>query len=82
MSRPNQVYLWALDCWISHFLDVGTSTGFAFIVAKCVVLPEPSILRCGSSRYDFGDEDAGIIPHVGVVCSPSYAEAQAWVTLQ
>lgn len=55
--------------------------GSVFIVAWCVVLPQPSILSRGSSRYDFGDEDAGVVAHVGVVCSSCYAEAKAWVTL-
>lgn len=46
------------------------------------VLPQTSILSRSSSRYDFGDEDAGVVTHMWVVCSPCYAEAQAWVTLQ
>lgn len=48
----------------------------------CALLPQPSILSSSSSRYDFGDEDAGVVAHVRVVCSPCYAKAQAWVTLQ
>ncbi len=42
----------------------------------------PSILSCSSSRYDFGDEDTGVVAHMWVVCSSCYAEAKAWVTLQ
>lgn len=39
--------------------------------------PQPSILGGGSSRDDFGDEDAGVVAHVGVVSSSRYAEAKA-----
>lgn len=39
--------------------------------------PQPSILGGGSSGDDFGDEDAGVIAHVGVVSSSCYAEAKA-----
>lgn len=46
------------------------------------LLPQPSVLSRSSSRDDFGDEDAGVVAHVGVVCPPGYAEAQAWVALQ
>lgn len=54
------------------------NAGFVFIVAlMCVLLPQPPILSRGSSRYDFGDEDAGVVAHVRVVCSTCYAEAQA-----
>lgn len=45
--------------------------------SACVVLPQPSVLGCSSSRYDFGDEDAGVVAHMGVVRSPCYAKAQA-----
>lgn len=44
--------------------------------------PQPSILGGGSSRYDFGDEDAGVVAHVGVVGSTRYAESEARVSLQ
>lgn len=44
--------------------------------------PQSSVLSRGSSRYDFGDEDAGVIAHVGVVGPSCYAEAEARVTLQ
>lgn len=47
-----------------------------------VASPQPSVLSCSSSGYDFGDEDAGVIAHVGVVGSSCYAEAQARITLQ
>ena len=54
------------------------NAAFVFIVAlMCVLLPQPPILSRGSSRYDFGDEDAGVVAHVRVVCSTCYAEAQA-----
>lgn len=43
--------------------------------------PEPSVLGCGSSRDDFGDEDAGVFTDVGVVCAARDAEAQSRVTL-
>lgn len=43
----------------------------------CVASPQPSVLSRSSSGYDFGDEDAGVIAHVGVVGSSCYAEAQA-----
>lgn len=39
--------------------------------------PQPSILGGGSSGDDFGDEDAGVVAHVGVVSSSRYAEAKA-----
>lgn len=48
----------------------------------CVPSPQPSILSRGSSWYDFGDEDAGVVAHMRVVRSSCYAEAEAWVTLR
>ncbi len=51
---------------------------FVFLCSLvCVFLPQPPILSRGSSRYDFGDEDAGVVAHMGVVCSSCYAEAKA-----
>lgn len=47
-----------------------------------VASPQSSVLSRGSSRDDFGDEDAGVIAHVGVVGSSRYAEAEARVTLR
>lgn len=48
----------------------------------CAPSPQPSILSRGSSWYDFGDEDAGVVAHMRVVCPSCYAEAKAWVTLR
>lgn len=47
----------------------------------CVVSPEPSVLGSGSSRYDLGDEDAGVFTDVGVVGAARDAEAQSRVPL-
>lgn len=47
-----------------------------------VASPQSSVLSGGSSGYDLGDEDAGVVAHVGVVGSSCYAEAEARVTLQ
>lgn len=47
-----------------------------------LVSPEPSVLGCSSSRYDFSDEDAGVFADVGVVCTTRDAEAQSRVTLE
>lgn len=47
------------------------------VLTVCVALPQSPILSRSSSRYDFGDEDAGVVAHMGIVCSPCYAEAQA-----
>lgn len=72
----------------SYFLERGNMnacmrTDFVFLCSlACVASPQPSILSRGSSRYDFGDEDAGVVAHMRVVCSSCYAEAEAWVTLQ
>lgn len=46
-----------------------------------LVSPEPSVLGGGSSRYDFGDEDARVFTDVRVVCAACDAEAQSRVTL-
>ena len=46
-----------------------------------LVSPEPSVLGSGSSRYDFGDEDARVFTDVRVVCAARDAEAQSRVTL-
>lgn len=43
--------------------------------------PQASVLRCRPSRDDFGDEDAGVVADVRVICPSGYAEAQPWVTL-
>lgn len=43
--------------------------------------PQASILCCSSSRDDLGDEDAGVITDVWVICPSSYAKAQPRVTL-
>lgn len=47
-----------------------------------VASPQSSVLSSGSSGDDFGNEDAGVIAHVGVVGSSRYAEAEARVTLR
>lgn len=67
-----------------YFLKCGTmSAGTVYFCSSaCVASPKPSILSSGSSRYDFGDEDAGVVAHMRVVCSSRYAEAKAWVALQ
>ena len=40
-------------------------------------VPQPSVLGRSSSRDDLGDEDAGVITNMRVICPPSYTEAQA-----
>lgn len=55
---------------------------FLIVYVGCVASPQSSVLSRSSSRYDFGDEDAGVVAYVGVVGSSCYAEAEAWVTLQ
>lgn len=50
---------------------------FFFLYPMHVASPQSSILSCSSSRYDFGDEDAGVVAHVRVVGSTCYAEAEA-----
>lgn len=44
--------------------------------------PQSPVLCRSSSGYDFGDEDAGVVAHVGVVGSSCYAEAEARVALR
>lgn len=43
--------------------------------------PQAPVLRGRSSWDDFGDEDAGIIADVRVICPSGNAEAQPRVTL-
>lgn len=57
-----------LESWMQTVFD------FLCLIAAS---PQSSILSRSSSRYDFGDEDAGVIAHVGVVGSSCYAEAEA-----
>ena len=40
------------------------------------VSPQTAVLGRRAARDDFGDEDAGVVAHVGVVGSPGDAEAQ------
>lgn len=47
-----------------------------------VASPQSPVLCRSSSGYDFGDEDAGVVAHVGVVGSSCYAEAEARVALR
>ena len=62
-------------------LAAGTCMNVRLLCDCCssvpVNLPQPSILSCSASWYDFGDEDAGVVAHMRVVCSSCYAEAQA-----
>ena len=44
--------------------------------------PEPPVLGRRSSRDHLGDEDAGVLPYVGIIRPSSNAEAQPRVTLQ
>lgn len=55
---------------------------YSFECPTRVASPQSSVLGRGSSRDDFGDEDAGVIAHVGVVGPSRYAEAKARVTLR
>lgn len=58
-------------------LESCMQTVFDFFLCLIAASPQSSILSRSSSRYDFGDEDAGVIAHVGVVGSSCYAEAEA-----
>lgn len=46
------------------------------------LIPEPPVLCCCAAGDDLGDEDAGVVPNVGVVGASGDAEAQAGVALK
>lgn len=65
------------DCnYMWHFND---SLHLPQCVCEC--LPESSILGCGPSRYNLGDEDWGVVSDVRVISPTCDTESQTWVTL-
>lgn len=74
--------------WVTRGLDAryfyifGVLLRSSFCSSVGNILPEPSVLGGGSSPDDFGDEDAGVLPDVGVVRAARDAEAESRVALE
>lgn len=62
---------------------VSTVNNITKVHTACVnqCLPESPVLGCSPSRYNFCDEDRGIIPDVRIISATCDTEPQTWVTL-